>query len=326
MHAQNQTYWLRGIAAILLLYVSMASVSAQGQPSPKQLFSESLELAKQGKTLEAIAKLEQAHAMEPRNPNIVANLANHAGQAGLDDKAAAYYKKLWQLEPANASAKVGYAHFQSLALASQRKFAEAVELLETVESESPGHSKILWNLALMSAEAEQHEKALKYWVKLSAVEPQNMHVQSKIIQAYQALDRIADRDQAIAKILAMHKDNVDPEFIKRNTFCREQYSVGDWKVFVFQFFDPGSKNKLFYRYTVTDTKGEERFRLSLGSYQTTTDILRELGEIPADGRIYHLDYYENSKHSTYGMFNKQPSYDELRDKVKTIIKDLIAKQ
>lgn len=311
---------------IVLIYATVpVAVTAKSNNDPKQLFYESLALYEQGKIVEAVTKLEQLEKLDPANPNVVANLAQFSGEAGLYHKAAKYFKKLMRLEPNNIQAETGYSLYQSIILANGKKYAEAVNLLEKVVKKAPNHQSILWNLASFAAKLEKHEKALKYWSQLAKVEPKNMHVQSKIIQSYQALGDIENREQAINTIIMMHKENVDPRYIQQNKFCREQYSIGVWKVFVYQYFDPGSEDQYFYRYSATDHAGRERFWLSLGSYQATTEIARETGSIPTSARMYHLDYYDEAKHSTYGMYTRKPRYDELRDVARKIIVEKVAK-
>ena len=250
---------------------------------------------------------------------MIANLAQFSGEAGLSKKAAEYYKKLIKLEPDNIQAKTGYALYQSIVFSDENKYGEAVKVIEEVISLAPNQASLLWNLATFSVEVGKHKKALKYWLKLKQLEPKNMHVLSKIIQSYQALNQIKNRDNAIVKMLEMYKSNVDPTYIKKNKFCRQQYKVGDWNIFVFQYFDPGEENLYFYRYSVTDISGRELFWLSLGSYQSTTMISRELGSISASQRAYHLDYYGKNLHATHGMYTRKPAYDDLSKIVREII-------
>lgn len=305
--------WFKKLFIVLMYINTVIAVASENITSPKELFNESLDLHKQGKVVEAINKLEQLEKIDPNNPNVIANIAQFSGEAGLPEKATKYFAKLIQLEPNNIQAEAGYALYQSINLANGEKFEDAVNLLENIVHKVPNHGSILWNLASFSAEAEKHEKALKYWSHLAKIEPKNMHIQSKIIQSYQALNDIKNREQAIDKIMAMYKDNNDKNYIKQNIFCREQYKVGTWKVFVFQYFNPGKEDQYFYRYSVTDKTGSERFWLSLGSYQSTTEFARETGSISTTGRMYHLDYYDKAIHSTQGMYPSKPTYDELKE-------------
>lgn len=72
-------------------------------------------------------------------------------------------------------------------------------------------------------------------------------------------------------------------------------------------------------FSIVDKKGEEKSNISLGSYDVTTDMSRELGEIPKDQRMYHLDRYEGSLHKTYAFFKEKPDYDRVRSMVVSIL-------
>ena len=70
---------------------------------------------------------------------------------------------------------------------------------------------------------------------------------------------------------------------------------------------------MYYRFSIVDeASGDETSFVSLGSYDDTTAISRELGEIPKDARVYHVDRYTGGMHETYGFFNEQPSYETVR--------------
>ncbi len=321
MHVFNKI-----ICVYFLVFVCASLAYAdKNAKSPEKMFYESLSLHKQGKVREAVDKLEAVYQLDPDNPNVVANLAQFAGESGQNRKAVKYYRILMRLEPDNVAAEAGHALYRSILYAKNKRYAEGAAVLKSVVDKVPDNTTILWNLALFSVLSGQHKSALEYWKQFSNYEPDNMLIQSKIIQAYQALEDRGNRDREIQKIFQMYERNADPNFIRQNRFCREQYALGDWRVFVFQFFKPGEKNKYFYRYSVTDKSGNEKFWLSLGSYQTTTEIAREMGSISDSERIYHLDYYESNLHSTKGMYTKKPAYDDLRPATRKIIINEIKK-
>jgi hypothetical protein len=61
--------------------------------------------------------------------------------------------------------------------------------------------------------------------------------------------------------------------------------------------------------------------VTLGSYDFTTQIAREAGQIKPDERVYHLDYYRGNEHRTYGLFDvTPPTYDKTRAMVIDIVK------
>jgi hypothetical protein len=73
------------------------------------------------------------------------------------------------------------------------------------------------------------------------------------------------------------------------------------------------------------TEDGEEFRISLGSYDTTNAVWRETkNPRPKDDeRLFHLDgYFKGGGHATYGMFFPEPSYDDVRAKVITILEGM----
>jgi hypothetical protein len=83
-------------------------------------------------------------------------------------------------------------------------------------------------------------------------------------------------------------------------------------VFVFEYFSPSGDRAQYLRFCVLNKKGEVDYYISLGSYDSTTEIARELGEIAKDQRLYHLDEYTESHHKTYAFFKTKPDYEEVR--------------
>lgn len=318
--------------SVLLVSLNVALADATDPAvSNAKLWAESHALYRQGKISEAVTVLEQLDKRDPNNPNVIANLAMFSGEAKLHQKAALYYKKLVQLEPDNREARLAYALYQSILLSEEKKYSDAIALLEKSVDEVPENTSLLWNLAATLVYSENHAKALAYWQRLARHEPKNMHIQSKIIQAHQALEDRNSRDQAIEKLMLMYKENIDPDFIKHNRFCREQYRIGTWTIFAFEYFDPGKRNLNFYRFSVTDHTGYEQFWISFGIHHNTAGYAR-MGNNTNPEMIYTLDYFEKGKHtpmemgSTVQMYSSKPTYDELRTLTRERIKLEIKKK
>ena len=83
----------------------------------------------------------------------------------------------------------------------------------------------------------------------------------------------------------------------------------------YEFFAPSGDMKVFYRFSVLNEDGNEAFWYSLGSYDLTTSVAREIGEIGDNERLYHLDMYKKASHQTLGFFKKMPAYDVIKENV-----------
>ena len=98
------------------------------------------------------------------------------------------------------------------------------------------------------------------------------------------------------------------------------------KVMAFELYELKGDRALRYVFSILNKEenGQE-FRISLGSYETTNTIWRELKNPPPkkDERMFHLDgYFKGGGHATYGMYFPEPTYDEMRAKVIEILEKM----
>ena len=212
---------------------------------------------------------------------------------------------------------------KGILLYERGKYAESIPYLEKALNRYPEGSNILWNLGLASAAAEQHVKALTYWQRYHTLRSEDWQVLPKLIQTYQALDRIEPRNESLAELLRLRAQTQDPQFLETRLFCREQFKMNGQLVLAYQFFEPSGEWMQLYRFSVIDAGGKEAYFISLGSYEMTNQISKELGDIKEDERLYHFDgYYPDGVHKTFGFLNSKtaPSYDSIRPTVVEILK------
>ncbi|MEM7122121.1 MAG: hypothetical protein AAF563_12630 [Pseudomonadota bacterium] len=81
-----------------------------------------------------------------------------------------------------------------------------------------------------------------------------------------------------------------------------------------------------HAFWIMSPEGMGTSTISQGSYDFTTDVSRELGEIGQNQRLYHVDMYrvvgELNTHSTLGMTLGPISYDDM----KRIVTEYLEKQ
>ncbi len=211
---------------------------------------------------------------------------------------------------------------KGILLYEQGEYAESIPYLEKALNRYPEGSNILWNLGLASAAAGQHEKALSYWQRYRKLRSEDWRAVPKLIQTYQALGRTEQRDETLAALFKLRKQTQDPQFKEIRIFCREQFKVGGRLVMAYQFFEPSGEWMQFYRFSVLSPQGKEDFFISLGSYEMTNQISKELGDIKEDERLYHYDgYYPDGVHRTFGFLSGKttPSYDAIRPTILKIL-------
>ena len=136
-----------------------------------------------------------------------------------------------------------------------------------------------------------------------------------MIQTFQDLGWTERRDREREALLSWYSMATGDERPELDVFCREQFSVGEKRVMAFESFEPSGDRRVYYRFTVLGEEGKEDYRYSLGSYETTTLIARETGQIGEDQRLYHLDRYDPRSHSTLGFYREKPDYEAVRKSV-----------
>jgi tetratricopeptide (TPR) repeat protein len=207
---------------------------------------------------------------------------------------------------------------QAGALIKAKDFAAALPLLEDLNKTYPTAS-VSWNLGIAASEVGNHQEALAAWQAYRQARPELWEARAKLVQAYQALGDVAARDRERAELVALWKSGTDPELAKQAMFCREQFRQDGRKVMVFEYFNPSGDMMVVYGFVVLNDQGKPDFRVSLGSYEFTNKVALELGERPADKRLYHLDLYRANVHETHGFFLGQPGYELVRARVLEVL-------
>jgi len=204
-------------------------------------------------------------------------------------------------------------------LMGKRDYKRAIPYLTRVQKDLPDNSSVLWNLGLAFAATGEHSKAIETWQSYRRIAPDDWQARAKLVQSYQALGDIKARDEEIKSLYEYHNNSTDPKVNTAERFCREQAVMGNRSVFVFEYFSPSGDRKQFLRFCVLNKKGDVDYYFSLGSYDSTTEIAQELGEIPKNERLYHLDEYTDNHHGTYGFFKTKPDYDKVRSMVLSVL-------
>lgn len=206
---------------------------------------------------------------------------------------------------------------QANALAAKHQYQEALPLYQKLLQEAPT-ANVLWNLGITAQFCQNWPVALDAWSQLRKLEPDNWKVRAKLIQVYQASNQKELRDQERAALLDFRKAH--PPLVKENAFCRDQFEVADNHVLVYEMFDFTGPRKVRYQFSVMDPATDQRkYILSLGSYDETTQIAREVGSLGPDQRLFHLDQYQGNSHSTYAMVEGEPDYDTVRQWVVDVL-------
>lgn len=190
-------------------------------------------------------------------------------------------------------------------------YAEAVPLLEDVTSRAPDRPGGFMNLGLAAEESGDHHLALQAWSRYHELVPNDTKAFGKIIQAYQALGQPQERDRVREQLIA-YRNSLPPEQQERFAFyIRDQFNVAGQHFMVFEYFEPKSPTRLYYKFQAVDTGHKPIYNFTLTSGDAETNVARELGQIGRDDRIYALDKNQGTTSSLYGML-KTVSYDDVK--------------
>ncbi len=225
--------------------------------------------------------------------------------------------------PATLSAQdeelVGQLFEQSLREADNGNLEEAAVLMDSIIAIAPDVINAYWNLGIWYSQLGKHKLALDKWHQIHIMAPEDWKVHSKLIQTYEALGDTLARDYERKALIDLWESRTNSVLSETTEFCRDQFYVNEQHVMVFEEFSPSGEQMIFYRFFLIDSTGGASNFISLGSYETTTQISREMGEIGTDERLYHLDGYYGSSHINYGFYTPQPSYAVIKSRVIEIL-------
>jgi hypothetical protein len=211
-------------------------------------------------------------------------------------------------------------HHASVAAAEHSDLRGAIAMADSLLRQDSTVLNTLWNVGIWHAMLNEPEQALLAWKSYHAQDSTDWHVETKLIQSYQALGDSMRRDSALAGLLDHRHRSQNPELLQAESFCREQAVIEGRPVMAFQNFEPHGDRMIFLTFYLLGPDGRDTARLSLGSYDLTTQAAREAGDIGPNERIYHLDYYAGRTHATYAFFRALPSYDQVRASVGQILR------
>ena len=213
---------------------------------------------------------------------------------------------------------------QANALYEQNKIAEALVHYKKALLILPDNASLLFNTGTAAYLTKDYTYAAELWKKLKTLEPLDWHGRAKLVQVYQALGKLPERDAERAELFALWKKGTPPELKEQVYYCREQFEVKGLQVMVYEHFELKGERAVRYEFIILNQTGQgEGFPISLGSYDFTNAVWRQnRNPKPKDGeRLFHLDGYYKWGHATFDMFFPEPSYDVTRAHVVKILEN-----
>ena len=207
-------------------------------------------------------------------------------------------------------------------LMDQQKYGEALDNYQKVLIAYPNDPSVLYNAGFAAYNRKDYTHAIEMWKILKSIDSSDWQVRAKLVQAYQAISKLPERDAERTELFEMWKSGDNADFKEQVEYCRDRFEVNGKIVMGWEHFRLEGDRAIRYQFDIASKdKTNEEFRISLGSYERDNLAWRQTTKPkPKEGeRLFHLDGYFKNGHATYGMFSPEPSYDDVRRMVIDIL-------
>ena len=262
---------------------------------------------------QAVQALETARQLSPHAANYWFEYASALARLERFEPARAAFEKAIELDPKNDAAmfKCG------TVLMKLGKQDDALVLFLKAAKLNPSAINAFHNAGQIYQNLGRHAEAVEQFRVAAKLAPDDWRVRAKLIQLYEALGKPKERDRARSQLFRLKKKGS----VDKNLYCRDQFRIGNKKVFALEYFELTGDMAVRYSFVVSEGDSEQSlYRITLGSYEATTQMAREMGRIEKDERRFHLDrYFPDEKHETFAFFTNQPAYGKIKRMVRAII-------
>jgi len=162
------------------------------------------------------------------------------------------------------------------ALMGEKKYCDALTRYKEGLTSGPDDTSLLYNGGMAAFQCQQYAVAVDLWRHLKALDPADWQTRAKLIQAFQALGKSSEREEERAALFDLRKQDSSGDLAKQIEYCRDQFEAAGEKVMAFENFELKGDRAVRYVFSIIDkSKQEEKYRLSLGSYDTTNAVWHE---------------------------------------------------
>lgn len=264
---------------------------------------------------QATAEIAKACELKPDDARCLEDLAELLSAAKKSLQAEQTVRRALTLKPKDPRLWILLAE----TLLDQKKQDDGALAYQEAIRLEPSSILAYHNLGQIYQLQNKTKESLAAFQKVVELDPEDWRAHAKLVQLHQARGDLPARDAERMRLYDLYKAGR----ISQGYFCREQLSAGKHKFISFENFE--LKGAFAIKYTfqlLDDAGGETSARFSLGSYELTNQYVHQAEGLSPDIRVYHLDYYEKSegqnKHSTFGFYKGEPSYDLIRQQVLSI--------
>jgi tetratricopeptide (TPR) repeat protein len=197
-------------------------------------------------------------------------------------------------------------------------YAEALRIFRRVIAADPNDIVAYNIIANCSLSLGDYPSAVDYFKHALQLRPDESHNLSGLMRAYTLAGMVPERDALRKHIAELELEGKLPPTYN---YVFDAFQAGDKKIEVAEFPQIQGFYGERYRFKVFNNAGKQVFCVTLES-----DSLEQPGwakqhpkEAAAGGRQFSLDGYASDSHSTYGFYDGEPSYEQVREQAKQIL-------
>jgi len=259
----------------------------------------------------AEAAFRKAVEFAPDNAGYYLELGRTLDMNNAPDGALPAYKKAIELEAGNFDA-----HYNLAVIYADKDNFENTEkhFLAAIKAK-PDDLDSHYNLGQLYQNNKKHRAAIAKFEKVMTLNPNEAQALAKLVQENAAINDNKARDMAVERIYKLWSSGQDKAHAEQGFYIREQFDFEQDRIFVLEYFElKGERAKKYVFKRQNQQTKELMFDVSLGSYEHTTKISREIGDIGPDDRLFHMDgYAPDGSHYTYGFYMPMPTYDTVKE-------------
>jgi len=174
----------------------------------------------------------------------------------------------------------------------------------------PNLKNLNYNIGQLYQTNLQHDSALKYFKIAAKHDLNDWRAKIKVIQE---LNAINDSSEARINVEELYRMRSSKRILGLDTtslFIREQFIVGDIKIYGIEYFKLTGDEKIKLAFNATDKNGNRKnCRIALSVNSGTDEISKELGTIGKNDTLYALDAYTLGRQELLGFFKNEPDYN-----------------
>jgi hypothetical protein len=169
--------------------------------------------------------------------------------------------------------------------------------------------------------------ALETLKPMEAADANDWQAAALLARVYAESGQKQQRDAEIAHLVDLHKRVASPQIAQLQQFLLERIPTGNGSMRIWYSLEPWGKYQTYIFSRIYDQSGQQIYHITLESADYDQPLFaKQHPDLAAQGiRLFSLDGWGEPQklpdggssftHATFGFFNGQPSYDDIRERM-----------